>query len=210
MREVFFRHQQRSPPINHHLSVVCLMIVGRMGEGHEHGGLSGYGQFRHGRRPGPAQHQIGPLIRRGHILDERRHARSVDAVRPVSGKHALQIEGARLMPDFDPGLHQAFQAGEDRGIDGLRPLAAAHDQKAAGAGMPNSVFPGLHNSLAHGIACKLALSCVKSPGHVRQGQEHPFRQLRQHAVGQARHGILLVHGDGDAGKPARHQRREGA
>ena len=128
MREVFFRHQQRSPLINHNLSVVCLMIVSRIGEGHEHGGFSGYGQFGHGRSPGPAQHQIGPLIRRGHIFDKRRHARSVDTVRPVPGKHALQIERASLMPDFDPGLRQPFQAGEDHGIDGFRPLAAAHDQ----------------------------------------------------------------------------------
>ena len=104
------------------------MIVSRIGEGHEHGGFSGYSQFGHGRSPGPAQHQIGPLIRRGHIFDKRRHARSVDTVRPIPGKHTLQIERAGLMPDFDPGLRQPFQAGEDHGIDGFRPLAAAHDQ----------------------------------------------------------------------------------
>ena len=75
--------------------------------------------------------------------------------------------------------------------------------------MPNSVFPGLHDRLAHGVACELALFRVKSPGHVRQRQEHPFCQLRQHAVGQARHGVLLVHRDGNAGKLGRHQRREG-
>ena len=91
----------------------------------------------------PARHNTrsAPLIRRGHIFDKRRHARSVDTVRPIPGKHALQIKRAGLMPDFDPGLRQPFQAGEDHGIDGFAPWLPPMTNRRRVPGCPTAFFP---------------------------------------------------------------------
>ena len=81
------------------LAVACLVIVHRMGIGHQNRAESGRGQLGDGERAGPAHDHVRPGIRFAHIIDERRHSRS-DAERRILRTHCFVAIAPGLVPDF--------------------------------------------------------------------------------------------------------------
>ena len=46
------------------------MVINRVRERHQNARYAGRSQFGNGQRTGPADHQIGPFVGTGHVVDE--------------------------------------------------------------------------------------------------------------------------------------------
>jgi hypothetical protein len=162
--------------------VRALVVVGRLREGHEHGGLAGHGQLRAGGGAAARDHEVRLREACLHVVEERQHLGLAPGGR-VGGSHLLAHGLAGLMDDAQAGLRgQARQRGHHGAVEDARALAASeHEQRvrlavllAGQAGEP----------AAHRVARDHPLGAERARGLlVRAGAAAHERP--QHAVGEA-------------------------
>ncbi len=131
------------------------MIVYGMGQWHQYRRHTGGGDLRHCQRPGPAQHQVGPGVGGGHIIDKRAdldcHTQLL-----ISGLYRLQMLTTALMPDTGAPIgRHGGQYRRQQIVDRLGAQTAAHHQQAQGTPVTHRTLlrcRQLHNIRAHGVA----------------------------------------------------------
>lgn len=81
------------------VGVTRLMVINRVGQRYQQRRQTGGGQFADGQCACAADHQIGPAIGLGHVLDERRNLRLDARVAIALGGNGVMIL-ARLVKHF--------------------------------------------------------------------------------------------------------------
>ena len=178
------------------------MIVDRQREGHQNAGDPGGGKFGNGQRTGPAQHQIGPFVGPGHVLDE------IDTFGLYPGLGVVRLQlfqmlRSGLMHDvrtlFRRDQRDAFRYHL---IDRCRAQTATEYQQAQRWLTPLEAFHGrrqLGDFRTYRIADPLPLF-----QHVRKAANHPVGDLRQHPVGETGNRILFMDHQRTTGQHGHH------
>ncbi len=166
------------------------MVINRVGQRYQQRRQTGGGQFADGQCACAADHQIGPAIGLGHVLDERRYLRLDAHVAIALGGDGVMIL-ARLMKHF--GLDVLRQLGQRLGqqlVQRLRTQATAQHQQtslASGQCLARCFEKQLDtHRVAGGTALGRGGKCI------RERLAHAAGERRQTAVGSAGNGILLV------------------
>jgi hypothetical protein len=113
--------------------VRALVIVHRRGKRHENGADADRRKLRDRERAGAADHEVGPCVGRGHVVDEWNDAGAHAGARVIRAR-GLEPALARLMACLDAdGVCQARKRKGHHRVQARRALAAAQHQQADGA-----------------------------------------------------------------------------
>ena len=200
------QQDHRAARLGQHIGVFLLVVVGDIGRGHDHGGLSDGGQLRQGGGPASAEDQVRRLHHRGHVVDifpdlqvlgqslpvqrlghrGKIPACAVDVVEgsAVGGSQAEILRHVLvhpLGPQAAPiGQHQRPVVCDAQGRTGL--LAVQLEKVAPDRGARH------HHPLR--------VLVVGAGGLI--AHHHAIRDFRQPLGGQARHSVGVMHRRGDA------------
>ena len=175
-----------------------LVVVDRAGQRHQERGAADDGEFGDGAGAGAGDHEMRGGEPVGDVGEERRQLGG-DAERGVGGAHPVEVLGAALLRDPQPGAQRRRQQGDRGGqrvAEHARAEAAAGDQQAdravrrrrrvGRAGQGGDRRADRVAGHDRGGAGAAAGACRGMPSASRSAKR------ASSAVGAAEHGVLLV------------------
>ncbi len=151
-------HQLRGAARNERLRVVCLMIVHRCGERNQNRWQSHGAKFRQRQRASAADHDIGPRVSTGHVVDERINLRIDIGIR-VYLFCGVEMLRSGLMADLRTLTRLAQNLRQYR-VDASRALTSAEHEQSNRAISFGETLRGrrhLRNFPAHRITYPFAV-----------------------------------------------------
>ena len=190
--------------------VLFLVVVGDVGGGDDDAGHARGLDLVEGGRAGPGYDQVRRRHELGHVVDVFPHFQigmglQIHALLLHVVGHpppAVGAGGVDVMPGGAVFALDGHEAGDDLvHFPGSEAAPGGQDQRALvqTEGLSGLVVPGVEELLPHGHAHDLdpVRVFIEIPA-LLEADHDPVRAVGGHAGGEARHGVGLVHGGGDA------------
>ena len=201
------------PGFSEAFGIAQLVIVQCMRQRHHDGRAADDAELGNCRGARSAHHKVrtGDALR--HVHEEGREI-DFEAHLPVGGGYGIHVLRPHLLGEPYPNAllraHRREHLGHELAEE-LRALAAAEDEKVEAIEGRVRCSLLLQRDVAHRIASEgeLCLRLGRQAQKRREGRGHRIGPFREHPVGAAHHGVLIVHAGGYLQPRRRHDGREG-